>query len=66
MTEREGDLLEWLSNEQGRLSALLADYEAGRRKIVRVENGRSFDETEQEINNMKQRIAQIGTLIAGF
>jgi uncharacterized SAM-binding protein YcdF (DUF218 family) len=29
LTEYEGDLLEWLSNEQGCLGALLADYEAG-------------------------------------
>ena len=28
MTEYEGDLLEWLSNKQGCLGALLADYEA--------------------------------------
>jgi hypothetical protein len=29
LTEYEGDLLEWLSTEQGCLGALLADYEAG-------------------------------------
>jgi uncharacterized SAM-binding protein YcdF (DUF218 family) len=29
LTEYKGDLLEWLSNEQGCLGALLADYETG-------------------------------------
>jgi uncharacterized SAM-binding protein YcdF (DUF218 family) len=29
LTEYEGDLLEWLSNKQGCLGALLADCEAG-------------------------------------
>jgi hypothetical protein len=66
MTEHERDLLEWLSNERVRIGALLTDYEAGKRKVGRIENGRLVDETEQEINNLKQRTAQIGLLIAGF
>ena len=66
MTEHERDLLEWLSHERDRMSALLADYENGRRRIGRVESGELVDETKQEINFLKQRIAQIGILVAGF
>jgi hypothetical protein len=65
-SEHERELLQWLSDERVRIGALLTDYEAGKRKVSRIENGRLIDETEQEINNLKQRTAQIGLLIAGF
>jgi hypothetical protein len=66
MNEHERDLLEWLTHERMRMGALLDDYRTGKRKIGRVESDRLIDETEQEINNLQQRIAQLGLLIAGF
>ena len=66
MIGHERELLEWLTHERFRMSSRLADYEAGRRKIARVENGQPVDDSEQEIDLLKQRIARIGILIAGF
>jgi hypothetical protein len=66
MTEHERELLEWLYQELVLMSKLIADYEAGARKIGRIEDSRLIDETEREINDLKQRCAQIRLLIAGF
>jgi hypothetical protein len=66
LNDHERDLLEWLTHERLRIGTLLTDYRDGKRKIGRIENDRLIDETKQEINNLQQRIAQIGLLIAGF
>ena len=66
MNEREKAVYEWLFHERARMGALVLDYEAGRRKVGRFEEGQLIDETEQEISNLKQRIAQIGMLMADF
>jgi hypothetical protein len=59
MTERERAVYEWLDAEQQRLGQMLVSYEAGKRRLCRVENGRRIDETEEEISSLK-KIAQIG------
>ena len=66
MTDHEKDLLEWLYQQLQFTDKRIADYERGARKIGRVEDGRFIDETEQEINDLKQRRAQIGLLLVGF
>jgi len=66
MTERDRQMLEWLHHQRDYMCQLLTDYEAGRRKIGRIENDRQIDETSEAIDDLKQRIAQIGLLIAEF
>jgi hypothetical protein len=59
----ERALLEWLTGQRDYMCGLLGDYESGKRKIGRIENGKQIDETQEEISNLRQRIAQIGLLI---
>ena len=66
LSARDTEILEWLHGELDRMGRLLRDYEAGTRRIGRMEGGRLVDETQEEISNLKQRIAQIGLIMANF
>jgi len=64
MPFHKSELLVWIRKERDYMSALLLDFQSGRRKVGRIENGQMIDETQKEVDALKQRIDELSLFIA--